>query len=259
MDTIENLSAGLYTVELKDEFLCTVSEEIEILQPDSIYFDSVLVNNINCFEQGFGSILFSINSDFDPDIFILNGDTINIGQNNGYYFIDNLVNDDYNLNITDINGCSHSLNFEILESPELFFSIDSYLDTIKCYGDSTSFLSLNISGGTPNYIFQLFNSDGLYSQQILNQFDSLPANNYVAYVIDSLGCQDSLEIIISQNPMIQISEDLNQHQDVLCNGDSSGFISLIIEGGTGPYTVEILDSQLFNFPYQFSFGNTSCC
>ena len=38
MDTIENLSAGLYTVELKDEFLCTVSEEIEILQPDSIYF-----------------------------------------------------------------------------------------------------------------------------------------------------------------------------------------------------------------------------
>ena len=55
-----------------------------------------------------------------------------------------------------------------------------------------------------------------------------------------------------QNPMIQISEDLNQHQDVLCNGDSSGFISLIIEGGTGPYTVEILDSQLFNFPYQFS-------
>lgn len=252
MDTIENLNAGTYTVELKDEFLCVVSQEIEILQPDLIYFDSVQINNINCFGQGYGSVLFSVNSNISPDIFILNGDTINIGQNNGYYFIDNLVNDDYNLNITDINGCSHSLNFEILESPELFFSIDSYLDTIKCYGDSTSFLSLNISGGTPNYIFQLFNSDGLYSQQILNQFDSLPANNYVAYVIDSLGCQDSLEIIISQNPMIQISEDLNQHQDVLCNGDSSGFISLIIEGGTGPYTVEILDSQLFNFPYQFS-------
>ena len=35
MDTIENLSAGFYTVELKDEFLCAVSEEIEILQPDS--------------------------------------------------------------------------------------------------------------------------------------------------------------------------------------------------------------------------------
>tara|TARA_Y100000813_G_scaffold108288_1_gene77455 strand:- start:1642 stop:8748 length:7107 start_codon:yes stop_codon:yes gene_type:complete len=262
MDTIENLSAGFYTVELKDEFLCAVSEEIEILQPDSIYFDSVYVNNINCFEQGFGSILFSINSNVDPDIFILNDDTINLIQNNGYYFIENLIQNSYNLNIIDVNGCFHSLDFEINESPELLFSISSYLDTISCYGDSTSFISLNVSGGTPNYFFQLFDSNGLYSQQILNQFDSLPANNYVVYVIDSLGCQDSLEIIIYQNPMLQISEDLNQHQDILCNGDSSGFISLTVEGGNF-FTQNTSFNQTYNNLvsgyYSFSFTDSLLC
>ena len=80
---------------------------------------------------------FSINSDFDPDIFILNGDTINLSQNNGYYFLENLIQDSYNLNVIDDNGCFHSLDFEINESPELLFSISSYLDTISCYGDST--------------------------------------------------------------------------------------------------------------------------
>ena len=123
MDTIENLNAGTYTVELKDEFLCVVSQEIEILQPDLIYFDSVQINNINCFGQGYGSVLFSVNSNISPDIFILNGDTINIGQNNGYYFIDNLVNDDYNLNIIDINGCSHSLNLRFWNRQSYFFQL----------------------------------------------------------------------------------------------------------------------------------------
>ena len=46
MDTIENVSAGAYTVELKNEFLCVVRQEIEILQPDSLYFDSLQIQNI---------------------------------------------------------------------------------------------------------------------------------------------------------------------------------------------------------------------
>ena len=86
----------------------------------------------------------------------MSGDTINLSQNNGYYFLENLIQDSYNLNVIDDNGCFHSLDFEINESPELLFSISSYLDTISCYGASTSFISLNASGGTPNYIFQLF-------------------------------------------------------------------------------------------------------
>ena len=92
MDTIENVSAGAYIVELKDEFLCVVRQEIEILQPDSLYFDSLQIQNINCYGEGLGSMAFKVFGGVDPDIFVLNGDTMVLTQNqDGYFFIENLI------------------------------------------------------------------------------------------------------------------------------------------------------------------------
>lgn len=231
-DTIENFSAGTYTVELKDEFLCIVSEEIEISQPDSLYIDSLLIQNINCYGESLGSLAFKVFGGVDPNIFVLNGDTIALTQNEyGYFLIENLIPNSYFLEVTDLHGCSHFLDFEITESIELQFTINSFTDTISCYGDSSAFINLNALGGTPPYLFDLYNSDSLYSQQAFNSFNNLPANTYEIFVTDSLGCQDSLELTINQNPLLQIIENLNLHQDVLCNGDSTGFISLTIQGG----------------------------
>ena len=195
MDTIENISAGIYTVELKDEFLCVVSEEIEITQPDSLFFDSLQINNINCYGEGLGTIAFKVIGEIYPEIFILNGDTIVVSQNqDDYFFIENLNPNSYSLNAIDLNGCSHFLDFEITESIELQFNINSFTDTISCYGDSTGIINLDVLGGTPSYLFDLYNSDGLYSQQSLNLFNYLPADSYEIFVTDSLGCQDSLEV-----------------------------------------------------------------
>ena len=176
------------------------------------------------FWESLGSIAFKVFGGVILDIFVLNGDTIALTQNqDGYFFIENLLPISYILEVTDINGCSHFLDFEIIESTELQFTINGHTDTISCYGDSSAFISLNALGGTPPYIFDLYNSDSLFSQQSFNLFNNLPANNYEVFIIDSYGCKDSLEIIINQNPLLQITENLNLHQDILCNGDSTGF------------------------------------
>ena len=232
MDTIENISAGIYTVELKDEFLCIVKKEIEILQPDSLYFDSLQLQNINCYGEELGSITFKVFGGIDPYIFVLNGDTMVLTQNqDGYFFIENLNPYSYILEVIDLNGCSHFLDFVITQSTELQFTINSFTDTISCYGDSSAFINLSAMGGTSPYLFDLYNSGSLYSQQAFNSFNNLPANSYEIFVTDSFGCQDSLEVTINQNPLLQIIENLSLHQDLLCNGDSTGFISLTIEGG----------------------------
>ena len=263
MDTIEYVSAGTYTVELKDEFLCVVSEEIEILQPDSLYFDSLQIQNIDCFGESLGSIAFKVFGGVILESFILNGDTIALTQNqDGYFFIENLLPISYILEVTDINGCSHFLDFEIIESTELQFTINGYTDTISCYGDSSAFISLNASGGTPPYIFDLYNSDSLFSQQSFNLFNNLPANNYEVFIADSYGCKDSLEIIINQNPLLQITENLNLHQDILCNGDSTGLISLTIEGGDfNTQTTSFTQSynNLIAGYYSYTFTDSSLC
>ena len=263
MDSIENISAGIYTVELKDEFLCVVSEEIEIIQPDSLFFDSLQINNINCYGEGLGTIAFKVIGEIYPDIFILNGDTIVVSQNqDDYFFIENLNPNSYSLNAIDLNGCSHFLDFEITESIELQFNINSFTDTISCYGDSTGFINLDVLGGTPSYLFDLYNSDGLYSQQSLNLFNNLPADSYEIFVTDSLGCQDSLEVIINQNPLLQIIENLNLHEDVLCNGDTTGFISLTIVGGDfnsqNSSFIHSYENLIAGY-YSYTFTDSSSC
>ncbi len=261
MDTIENIAAGTYTVELKDEFLCVVSQQVDILQPDSLYFDSLQVQNIECFAQSLGSMSFKVYGGVDPDIFILNGIPTELTQNaQGYFYIEDLMPMSYTIEVIDLNGCYHSLEFEIVEAPPMFFSVNSYSDTISCYGDSTAIINLNVSGGTPSYIFDLYNPDSLYAQQSSNIFNELPANTYEAFITDSFGCKDSLTLTINQYPQLIISEQVSLHQDVLCNGDSTGFISMIIEGGdfdsnnssftqsynnlkAGLYAYEIIDSS----------------
>ena len=214
MDTIENLSAGTYIVELKDEFLRVVEEEIEILQPDSLYFDSLQIQNINCYGEGLGSIEFKLFGGFDPNIFVLNEDTMVLTQNeDGYFFIENLIPINYIIEVTDLNGCSHFLDFQITESTELQLNINDFTDTISCFGDSSAFINLNAVGGTTTYLFDLYNSDSLFSQQSLNIFNNLPANNYEVFVTDGYGCQDSLEVTINQ-PLLQITENHNLHQHV---------------------------------------------
>ena len=164
MDTIENLSAGTYIVELKDEFLCTVREEIEILQ-DSLYFDSLQIQNIDCYGEG-SSIEFKLFGGFDPNIFVLNEDTITLTQNeDGYFFIEDLIPINYIIEVTDLNGCYNFLDFQITESTELQLNINDFTDTISCFGDSSAFISLNAVGGTTTYLFDLYNSDSLFSQQ----------------------------------------------------------------------------------------------
>ena len=263
LDTIENVSAGVYTVELKNEFLCVVREEVEILQPDSLYFDSLQIQNINCYGEGLGSMAFKVFGGVDPDIFVLNEDTMALTQNqDGYFFIENLIPNSYILEVTDLNGCSNFLDFEITESTELQFTFNSFTDIISCYGDSSAFISLNTMGGTTPYLYDLYNSDSLYSQQSFNLFNNLPANNYEVFVTDSFGCQDSLEVTINQNLLLQITENLNLHQDVLCYGDSTGLISLTIEGGdfntqSASFT-QSYDNLIAGY-YSYTFTDSSSC
>ncbi len=263
LDTIENVSAGVYTVELKNEFLCVVREEVEILQPDSLYFDSLQIQNINCYGEGLGSMAFKVFGGVDPDIFVLNEDTMALTQNqDGYFFIENLIPNSYILEVTDLNGCSNFLDFEITESTELQFTFNGFTDIISCYGDSSAFISLNTMGGTTPYLYDLYNSDSLYSQQSFNLFNNLPANNYEVFVTDSFGCQDSLEVTINQNLLLQITENLNLHQDVLCYGDSTGLISLTIEGGdfntqSASFT-QSYDNLIAGY-YSYTFTDSSSC
>ena len=231
-DTIGDLSAGEYTIELIDNNLCDIREEVHILQADSLFFDDLQVQHIECYGQNLGSVAYKLLGGTSPYYFLLNGDTIAPLQDmQGYYNIDNLIPSDYTIKVFDANGCHRSLDFEILEAAEMVFSINSFSDTINCFGDSTAYINLNASGGTPDYTFYLYSADSLFIQQSSSIFFDLPANDYEIIMTDNFGCTDSLYLTINQNAPLSVTEDVSLHQDIFCNGDSTGFITFIVEGG----------------------------
>ena len=83
-------------------------------------------------------------------------------------------------------------------------------------------------------------------------FGNLTAGNYVLIAEDEQGCIDSLIFSIIENSQLVLAEDLDLHQDVLCDGSELGSITTIIEGGTAPYSVGFFSNQLYSFPHQFN-------
>lgn len=105
--------------------------------------------------------------------------------------------------------------------------IDSFTTTnVSCFGGNDGSLCVNVSGGTGNIT---------YAWNMLQTVQcpiGLSAGNHSVTVTDANNCTVWDSITITQPTQLTLSET---HTDVLCNGDPTGTIDLIVTGGTAPY------------------------
>ena len=95
---------------------------------------------------------------------------------------------------------------------------------ISCYGYLDGQVQLSVSGGQPTYSFTQMT--GLTQSSSL--FVGLAAGNYTFVVTDANSCTDSIIINITEPTPIILSEDLNQHQDVVCFNGNDGQLSVLL-------------------------------
>ena len=72
----------------------------------------------------------------------------------------------------------------MIEQPDAISLSDSLVN-ILCKGDSTGEIHLQISGGTPNYLFSI---DGGNSYQSQSYFSNLSDSNYSIIIKDANDC-----------------------------------------------------------------------
>ncbi len=141
--------------------------------------------------------------------------------------IDSLPAGIYNVTVIDTNGCI-SFYEDTVTAPG--GPLTAFLTTqdVKCYGDSTGSVDLQVSGGTLPYTYSWDN--GSTEEDI----DTLFAGTYNVLVTDSNGCtlQNSATISAPSAPLA-ISLTVT---DVFCGGDSTGAIVASVSGGTPGYT-----------------------
>ena len=155
-----------------------------------------------------------------------NPNGIEIPVSSGSYLINGLTYGIYSITIIDGNGCDTSLSI-FVNQPNTPISLNTQTDSLTCFNSNDGSINLIVSGGTAPYTYLWSNN------MITEDLSGLPSNNYIVNVTDDNGCQASLMTYVGQPNPIVINSTLT---NILCHGDTSGFINISVSGGTPNYS-----------------------
>ncbi|MBL0340556.1 MAG: SprB repeat-containing protein [Bacteroidetes bacterium] len=214
------LTAGTYTVTVTDANGCTASTQIVIQQPNPIILNIVAVD-ANCGASN-GSLTVNVNGGIGVLQYSNNG---GVSFQAGNVFT-NLASGNYNIVVRDVNGCQtlvvgqvNSISGPIINSAPF--------TNVSCNGNSNGSITVNTSGGTGALQYSIDNGATF---QASNSFNNLPQGNYSIVVEDGAGCQATLNIIITEPPLLTISTVLN----IPICGLNNGSITASSLGGVNP-------------------------
>ena len=233
--SITNLSSGIYLDSLIDDNGCTLINTIILNEPTELT-SSLISNTVNCYGYCDGEIQSIVLGGVIPYIYSWSN-----GENSS--IITNLCPGPYDLNITDINGCT-SINNSILYEPDSISVIIDALFNITTYLGNDGYIQISTSGGTGQFTFNWSSASGFNdsTEDITNLYSDL----YFLEISDSNSCS-YLDTIELTQPTLWINLDLAINAS--CFDSCNGAISITANGGDSAY------NYLWTGPNNFSSTN----
>ncbi|MEO5906678.1 MAG: gliding motility-associated C-terminal domain-containing protein [Saprospiraceae bacterium] len=231
--TINNLSAGSYTVTAVDATGCTTSCQfvINVGGPCEIIIDDVVIQDATCSGIDDGAISINVSGGVIPYEYSIDG--LNFQTSN--VFTD-LAPGTYTIYVTDATGCIVSENVTIGVGPGPELAIVEIVDA-TC-GVLNGSIEVDATGGSTPYTYSI---DGT-NYGASGFFPGLGAGSYSVYLIDAAGCTDTLPVTVaaSNAPVINDIDVTNSS----C-GNANGSITIIASGGVAPleYSINGVDFQ----------------
>jgi gliding motility-associated-like protein len=232
---ISGLSAGSYQLTLTDALGCTGFFSFEVDAPIVLTVGFSTVDN-ECFGDANGAITATPTSGNAPYtwLWIGPGGFISSSQNNT-----GLIAGEYNLQLTDADGCQAFFSVDVLEAPQI--TISRVITGVSCFGGSNGAIAITAAGGTPGYTYQWVGPNGFSSTN--EDISGLQAGAYEITVTDANGCTRTRVFNVAGPPDYEVEAIIS---DVICAGDSDGAIDINIVVGTGPFTFAWTGPSGFN-------------
>lgn len=230
--TFNNLSAGTYTIEVTDFNGCTASIDIDVVDnPPPAPFVDVL-NNVTCAGGLNGSVTIGVVDGTAPFQYSLNG-----GANQASNTFPAVPAGNHTVVVTDINGCTGAINFDITQPTALNYS--TVVNHVSCFGDCDGQIVVTAGGATPPYTYS---SDNGLTFSPNNTLDNLCAGNINVVVQDANGCfANSIENITEPTALTSIQGFV----DPICHQTPTGEISFAPAGGTPGYQFSVDNGTTF--------------
>lgn len=233
-----NLSGGTYKLLVRDSNNCILEREYIVNEQGPLEVSDPIVTDVGCFGEQSGSVSFTISGGTLPYTYTFNGGTpvttslenvtINgIGAGTNYF-----------VEIRDANGCAiPNINFDVNSAPAITVSNIQVIQE-TCSGQNNGSISVDISGGSGNLGVEWY-AAGNFST-ILSTDQTLTNRGAGDYTIKVFDKADNNCFII-RTITIPPTDDLNLALDgppipVLCFGEETGAIKILVSGGTGDYT-----------------------
>ncbi len=218
------LSAGVYTVTIKDVNGCTITVPVTITQPIALTGSITSQTNVLCNGGSTGSVTVSGSNGTPSYTYSIDGINFLVsGTFNG------LTAGAYTINIHDANGCAANVSVTITQPNVLNVSISPTL--LMCHGDCNSTAAATVTGGTPAYTFVW--SPGVLAGNGTSVISSLCVGTYNLNITDAHGCLASSSVTITEPPILTLS---TTSTDVTCFGLCNGTASATAGGGTPGYS-----------------------
>ncbi len=221
-NVFDNLSGGIYNIDVSDENGCVESLNVEITEPAELTVGLSNQNNIPCFGGNTGSVTINASGGTGILSILFNGNTT---TGNSETF-ENLAAGIYPILVTDENNCEVITSVTISENAEINLFTTNTQD-VNCFGENNGLIAAQALGGTGNFTYSL---NGV-NQGSNSTYTNLVGGTYIIESMDGAGCMNQISVEITEPPVLeaQVSQQINLN----CNGENNGSVSVNGTGGTG--------------------------
>ncbi|MEI6311032.1 MAG: T9SS type B sorting domain-containing protein [Bacteroidota bacterium] len=219
-DTIYNQRVGIYSALATDFNGCQVIATGIISSPAPIN-PNFAITSPRCYGGSDGYITTAPTGGTAPYTYLWStGSTSS--------FLNPISSGVYILTTTDFVGCSHVDTARVIDPLPLL--INNTHDNLRCHNDSSGYIDITVTGGTPSYGYNWLLPDGTTttSEDIIRN----TAGTYVILVNDALNCVAYDTIVLSEPDTIIVTSLVDQ---VTCSGALNGRIDIDVNGGIVPY------------------------
>ena len=222
------LTAGLYTVVATDALNCSLATTLLVGSPLPVQVNSFTKTDPSCFADNNGSA--QIIATGGTGSFLYQIQPGNITTSSGIF--NALGPNNYTITATDMNGCSVSTLFSLMQPQQLLINAVVTKET-GCVPNNTGSISVYASGGSGSLTYSIGATFGVSAS-----FSNLIAAPYVVVVKDANGCTVSSSVVVNQTQSPAFS--FVNHEDLLCHSDNTGSLQAY---ATGP-------AQIINYNLQ---------
>jgi gliding motility-associated-like protein len=227
------LEPGTYIVLIIDEPGCMLGALIMVNEPDTLKITCSEISPTQTVGGNDGKGGVTITGGTKPFTISWTGaaDGSLTTNNSGTITIPDLVEGDYDIIVTDANGCEASCSFSIA-GPLCDWVVAASVQDASCAGESDGGISLTIDGALAPLAID-WNDPGFNGQEILL---NLAAGTYSVTVTDAALCMDSLTVAVGEPAAVDLACVVIA--DASAPGVDDGQAEITFGGGDSPYLLE---------------------